>query len=112
MSKGLVFLLHPCEKRRVDLVPGGNVLVHAHGYAGALAAREAGPRLWDTLLEAVLVDFLWERLLELILGAVWLGGGTYLEQFPRVGDVALALDLTDDRLLERCGVHVFGVRAI
>lgn len=34
--------------------------------------------------------------------------GSCLEELPRVGDVALGLDLADDRLLDRRGVHGFG----
>lgn len=53
-----LFLSQPGDVGGVDLVPGSHVLLHAGRHAGLLAARERGSGLGDTLVEAVLLEFL------------------------------------------------------
>lgn len=51
--------LYPGDVGRVDVIPSIDVLLHAIGEAGLLAARDRRAGLRDAALEAVLVEFLW-----------------------------------------------------
>ena len=51
-------LLYSSEICRINLVPCGQVLLHALRNARLLAAGHRGPGLWDALGETSFVDFL------------------------------------------------------
>lgn len=53
-----LLLSYPVDVRRVDLVPGCHVLLHARRHARLFAAGERAAGLGDALFEAVLLEFL------------------------------------------------------